>query len=296
MMPWFQIELQALADQCDGLEDALLACGACAVTLRDAKNTPIYEPPSGLAPVWNDTCVQGLFSTQQHTIQQIKSQLQPCVSQDIWVTHEWAYIDDQPWEEVGRKGMSAMSFGEKLWVCPSWCRSPNPNAVNVILDPGCGFGTGMHPTTAMCLEWLAHYPVKNKTILDYGCGSGILAIASVLLGARFAMGVDIDLQACSASIKNAALNHVPAKQLSIVSPENVSMQSMDVVLANILLGSLVTLAPLLSACAKIGGVIVLSGILQEQWEILATAYRPYFVFSAPQVRERWVMVVGTRVA
>jgi ribosomal protein L11 methyltransferase len=187
-----------------------------------------------------------------------------------------------------------MQFGKKLWICPSWCEIPDKNAVNVMLDPGLAFGTGTHPTTAMCLEYLDGFDIKGRTVIDYGCGSGILAIAALKLGAGKVIGIDIDPQAIQASRDNAVRNGVSENfELYLVDERPAGLQA-DLVVANILAGPLRELAPLLSTLVKDHGHIALSGILETQSQEINGIYGQWFDMTAPNIREEWCQLSGIK--
>lgn len=187
-----------------------------------------------------------------------------------------------------------MRFGKNLWIVPSWHAAPDPEAVNLLLDPGLAFGTGTHPTTALCLEWLDNEPVAGKQIIDFGCGSGILAIAALLLGAEHARGTDIDPQALEASRDNAGRNGIDSARFSLYLPGDMPREPAEVLLANILAGPLVSLAPQLTDLVRPGGRLALSGILAEQAEEVVNAYAGYFELDPVAEREGWVRISGTR--
>jgi ribosomal protein L11 methyltransferase len=186
-----------------------------------------------------------------------------------------------------------MRFGERLWVCPKHLSPPAPDAVNLMLDPGLAFGTGTHPTTALCLQWLDAASLENKNILDFGCGSGVLAIAALLLGAAHCDATDIDPQALQASEDNAEANAV-ADRLRLMKPEQLDDQQYDIVLANILAGPLMELAEKLAAHTRQGGEIVLSGILESQANAIVTSYAPWFELDEPRVQDEWVRISGRK--
>jgi ribosomal protein L11 methyltransferase len=184
-----------------------------------------------------------------------------------------------------------MCFGEQLWICPSWHQPPKPDAVNILLDPGLAFGTGTHPTTALCLNWLDQAQVKDKTVIDYGCGSGILAIAAALLGAKKVIGVDIDPQALEATQANAKRNNV---QIETYLPDDCPNITADLVIANILAGPLQTLAPTLVKLSKTKSDIILSGILDSQADAVSNTYQTWFEMQPPTQKEDWIRLVGHR--
>lgn len=187
-----------------------------------------------------------------------------------------------------------MRFGQRLWIVPSWHEAPDAQAVNLLLDPGLAFGTGTHPTTALCLEWLDAQALDGVQVLDFGCGSGILAIAALLLGAREAIGTDIDVQALEASRDNAGRNGIADARLSLFLPEQLPALQADVLVANILAGPLVSLAPQLSGLIRPGGLLALSGILAEQGQEVADAYAEAFDLDPIVVRDGWVRISGRR--
>jgi len=202
-------------------------------------------------------------------------------------------IEDQDWERAWMDEFKPMKFGERLWICPSWTSPPDESAVNVRLDPGLAFGSGTHPTTALCLEWLDGEPVSGKTVIDYGCGSGILAIAAALLGAKRIIGVDNDPQAVTATESNRQENGIDAAVLTAHLPGE-AHEPADIVIANILSGPLVELEPILSSLTKPNGKLVLSGLLDEQSQALINAYADDFDMEPPVVRDGWARIVGTR--
>ena len=187
-----------------------------------------------------------------------------------------------------------MRFGQRLWIVPSWHAAPEPEAVNLLLDPGLAFGTGTHPTTALCLAWLDGQQLADKQIIDFGCGSGILAIAALLLGASHAVGTDIDVQALEASRDNAQRNQIADQHFSLYLPEDMPQQPADVVVANILAGPLVSLAPQLASLVQPGGLIALSGILAEQTDEILTAYQGFFELDPVAEQDGWIRVSGRR--
>jgi ribosomal protein L11 methyltransferase len=187
-----------------------------------------------------------------------------------------------------------MRFGQRLWIVPSWHSAPEPDAVNLLLDPGLAFGTGTHPTTALCLEWLDGQDLTDCNVLDFGCGSGILAIAALLLGAKQAVGTDIDYQAIEASRDNAERNGIDASRFPLYLPEQLPAEQADVLVANILAGPLVALAPQLISLVKPGGRLALSGILAEQGEEVAAAYAATFDLDPLCIRDGWVRISGRR--
>ena len=294
-MPWLQISVHSSQHDAEQIEDVLLQNGACSVTLKDAADNPILEPAPGETPIWQDIIATGLFEQtedQQQLIANIKAAFE---NTQCSVTSE--ILEDQNWTRSWMDHYQAMQFGERLWVCPWHIDPPEPEAVNLRLDPGLAFGTGTHPTTSLCLGWLDQHVQQQQTLLDFGCGSGILAIAALLLGIEQADGVDIDPQALEASLINAQANHVEDR-LHLFDSEQFSAkhphQQYEVVVANILSGPLVELAPTLAEYTQVGGDIVLSGILAEQADSVIDAYTPYFDMDMPLFKEDWTLLHGCR--
>ena len=273
------------------IEDALQDLGAVAVTLQDSGDQPLFEPPPGATPIWDDTTITALFEADANVdiaAAALKNRI-PALQGDLRIEA----LEDKDWEREWMDNYHPMRFGQRLWVVPSWREPPEPGAVIMKLDPGLAFGTGTHPTTALCLEWLDSAPLKGATVVDYGCGSGILAIAALLLGADQVIGVDNDPQALLATRQNAERNNVQ-NRLEIVSPERFRHNACDVLVANILAGPLIELAPRLAALVKPGGQIALSGILDHQAQDVAKAYAPWFNLAPITQREEWVRISGVK--
>lgn len=291
-MPWLQLRLAITPEQAESLEDALLGLDAVSVTFMDAEDQPIFEPDLGTTPLWSNTHLLALFEADTDPDALIRT-LQSRWAQPL-PQYEFEEIADQDWERSWMDNFQPMRFGERLWIVPSWHAAPEPDAVNLLLDPGLAFGTGTHPTTALCLEWLDSTAVKGKRVIDFGCGSGILAIAALLLGAEHAVGTDIDLQALEASRDNAQRNGIPDQQLDLHLPENMPPAPADILVANILAGPLVSLAPELARLVKPDGLIALSGILAEQADEVMAAYRDAFVLAPVAERDGWIRISGQR--
>ena len=289
-MPWIQLILNVDQSTAHQAEQTLLDAGALSVTLKDAEDKPILEPLPGETPLWNKLTVTGLFDADIDT--KILAQK---VHQDLGEQHSLRIeqLEDKDWVRAWMDNYHPMQFGNRLWVCPKHLQPPDPDAINLMLDPGLAFGTGTHPTTSLCLQWLDQINLTDKTVLDYGCGSGVLAIAALLLGAKHCDGTDIDPQALEASIENAKENDV-ANKINVMLPENIPAQKYDMVLANILAGPLVELAPELAGYCKPGGNIVLSGILENQAQSILDAYSHWFDLDTPAVQEEWIRITGKR--
>lgn len=291
-MPWLQVRLAISPEQAETYEDALLEVGAVSVTFMDAEDQPIFEPDLNTTPLWSHTHLLALFEADTDAAA-VFAHLQLLTGTTL-PEHQAEVIEDQDWERSWMDNFQPMRFGQRLWIVPSWHAAPEPDAVNLLLDPGLAFGTGTHPTTALCLEWLDGQPLKDTQVLDFGCGSGILAIAALLLGAREAVGTDIDVQALEASRDNAGRNGIADDKFALYLPEHMPAMQADVLVANILAGPLVSLAPQLSTLVRPGGLLALSGILAEQGEEVAAAYTKDFDLDPITVRDGWVRISGRR--
>lgn len=291
-MSWLQVRLAVTPDNAVAHEELLLAIGAVSVTFMDAEDQPIYEPDLGTTPLWSKTHLLGLFDDAL-TTEALEQQLRDCFTDRL---PEFAIeaLPDQDWERSWMDDFQPMRFGRRLWVVPSWHNAPDPDAVNMLLDPGLAFGTGTHPTTALCLEWLDSQQVQDLHVLDFGCGSGILAIAALLLGAKHATCTDIDPQALEATADNASRNTLDQARLSLYLPKDMPQQQHDMVLANILAGPLVELAPQLASLCRRGGRLVLSGILSEQAADVQHAYAEHLALDPVQELDGWVRISGVR--
>ncbi len=291
-MPWLQVRLAITPDQAATLEDQLLELGAVSVTFMDAEDQPIFEPDLGTTPLWSNTHLLALFEADTDA-DALLAHLQLLRGGEL-PGHQVEHIEDQDWERSWMDNFQPMRFGQRLWIVPSWHQAPEPEAVNLLLDPGLAFGTGTHPTTALCLEWLDGQPLAGCSLLDFGCGSGILGIAALLLGAESALGTDIDPQALEASRDNARRNGIDPARFPVYLPEHLPPQPVDVVVANILAGPLVQLALTLTALVKPGGRLALSGILAEQAEEVRAAYASAFDLDPTALKDGWVRISGVR--
>ncbi|QBY04713.1 50S ribosomal protein L11 methyltransferase [Thalassotalea sp. HSM 43] len=292
-MPWIQLRLQANEETAEKYSDWLMACGSQAVTFIDAKDTPIYEPlPGDEVIYWHNTVVMGLFDAS-HNMDKVIQYLQSIHPDGKQLQYKLEQLEDKDWEREWMDNFHPMKFGERLWICPSWRDVPEPDAVNVMLDPGLAFGTGTHPTTALCLTWLDSLDLTGKTVVDFGCGSGILSLAALKLGAAKVIGIDIDPQALQASKENAIRNDV-ADRLELYLPKDQPSLQADVVVANILAGPLRELAPVIIDYVMPGGVLALSGILEEQGEELKQVYGQWCEMAPISVQDEWVRLNGVR--
>lgn len=290
-MPFLQLTLDVGNTDPAVYEDILFDAGALSVTLEDAADTPILEPAPGATPLWPQVRLRALFAGTTNPLAILTNFNQQGVR--TLPHYRFETIADRAWEREWLRDFKPMRFGAHLWVCPGGQRPADAAATIVELDPGLAFGTGTHPTTALCLEWLASGAANEREVIDYGCGSGILAIAALKLGAAHATAYDIDEQAAVATRENARRNQV-TEQLRVLSPQEPPERAADVVVANILAEPLCTLAPSLTALVRPGGRLVLSGLLRSQQDQVEAAYLDAFDFESAVMREDWVRLVGTR--
>ena len=295
-MPWIQVKIDIHPSQIDSIEDLLLVSGACAVTMEDGKDQPIYEPERGTTPLWKNTQLTGLFDAaadMQRIIPKIESRYQELSGSPL-PSHRVEILEDKDWERAWMDNFHPMLFGKRLWICPSWREPEDPNGINLMLDPGLAFGTGTHPTTALCLAWLDAQDLTDKVVVDYGCGSGILGIAALLLGAKRVIGVDNDPQALEASRENTRRNNIAEERFEIYLPNEAPDIKADVMIANILAQPLISLSPTLSNMTKQNGLLVLSGILEQQASDVSERYSEWFDMEQPEQQEEWIRLSGKR--
>ena len=292
-MPWIQLRLNADEETAEKYSDWLMACGSQAVTFLDAKDTPIYEPlPGDEVIYWSNTVVMGLFDAN-HDMEHVLNYLKELHPDKQAMQYKLEQLEDKDWEREWMDNFHPMKFGQRLWICPSWCDVPDPDAVNVMLDPGLAFGTGTHPTTALCLTWLDGLDLEGKTVVDFGCGSGILSLAALKLGAKKVIGIDIDPQALQASLANAKRNNVEDR-LTLFLPKDQPEFKADIVVANILAGPLRELAPTIIEFVDDNGLLALSGVLENQAPELQTIYGKWCTMDAIAVQEEWVRLSGIK--
>jgi ribosomal protein L11 methyltransferase len=296
-MPWLELSLIARAEQQPRVEEALDDLGALSITLQDADaETPdeqaIFEPGVGELPLWPTITLNALFDadTDRRGLTEALGELLPWLEPDQLTFRD---IADEDWERAWMDQFKPMPFGRRLWIYPWNIEPPVDDSVIVRLDPGLAFGSGTHPTTALCLEWLDSLELAGKRVIDFGCGSGILAIAALKLGAAAAVGVDNDPQALTASADNAERNDV-GDRLALFLPEDFAGEPADVFVANILAGPLGELAPTFAAAAKPGAPFAISGILQGQQDELLARYAEWFDALRVDTREDWVRISGYR--
>ncbi|MCC5881653.1 MAG: 50S ribosomal protein L11 methyltransferase [Halomonas sp.] len=302
-MPWLQLKARIAPEQAELLEELLLAEGATAITLQDAHDDPVFEPERGTTPLWNETVLTGLYDDIEGLEAMLErlaaawAETQPDEPCPV-IEHE--LLADRDWEREWMEDFQPLRMGQRLWIVPSWHEPPVADAVNLQLDPGLAFGTGTHPTTALCLEWLDGLSLDGGLdgidLLDVGCGSGILAIAALKLGAARAIGTDIDPQALLASRDNAERNAIAEHELTLCYPEQLGAERrFPLVVANILAGPLVQLATTIAGHVAPGGRLALSGILTHQADEVIDAYRDQgLTMEEPKVREGWVRLSGHR--
>lgn len=290
-MAWIQIRLNSTNERAEAISDFLEELGSVSVTFMDSQDTPIFEPLPGETRLWGNTDVIALFDAETD-MNPILTALQESQLLEQGFAYKIEQIEDKDWEREWMDNFHPMKFGKRLWICPTWREIPEPDAVNVMLDPGLAFGTGTHPTTALCLEWLDSLDLEGKTVIDFGCGSGILAIAALKLGAKSAVGIDIDPQAILASRNNAEANGVADRlQLFLSDDKPVDLKA-DVVVANILAGPLKELYPVISQLPKAQGELGLSGILATQAQSVCDAYAQTFELDPVVEREEWCRITG----
>jgi ribosomal protein L11 methyltransferase len=289
-VPQLQLTLDIGSRNPEPFEDALFGLGAVSVTLEDAADDPVLEPAPGETPLWPTVIVKAVFGAEADA-----DVIAACLAQALpdAPAPRFETLPDKPWEREWLKDFRPMRFGRRLWVCPGGLPAGDPGAVRIELDPGLAFGTGTHPTTAMCLEWLDGEDVAGEAVVDYGCGSGILAIAAAKLGAASVLAMDIDPQALIATQENAGRNGVAAR-ITVTGDPALAARSVDLLLANILAGPLVELAPRFAQAIRPGGHLALSGLLLEQADTVTAAYRPWFDIATAATRNGWALLAGRR--
>ncbi len=290
-MPWLQLRINSSRELANNIESELSRLGALAVTLQDNADQPIFEPELGETPLWQETRITGLFEASVDTQALLQQVQQRCPEVD---DAHWHQLEDKDWEREWMQHFHPIQCADNLWICPSWLEPPEPAAVNLKLDPGLAFGTGTHPTTFLCLQWLSQQDVEGKQLVDYGCGSGILGVAALLLGAESVCGIDIDPQALLATRDNTLRNGLPAESFPVYYPGKCPQTEVDLVLANILAGPLVDLAPTLSALVRPGGLLCLSGILATQGASVEAAYANDFDIEHRAEREEWLCLAARK--
>ena len=294
-MTWLQLRMDTQPDLVNALEDLMLATGAVAVTMEDNADQPVLEPGVGETPLWGQTRLTGLYPADTEMTNVLAAFPEEALRQ---ANHRTEILEDKDWEREWMNHYRPMLFGRRLWVCPSWLEPPDPQAINLLLDPGLAFGTGTHPTTALCLAELDGMALEEACVVDYGCGSGILAVAALKLGSGSALGVDNDPQALVATRDNAIRNSIPTDALETALPGDFDKAAWrgraDVVIANILAGPLVELSGTLMDFLKPGGTLLLSGLLQNQASALCSSYGDHIELRVASERDGWVCLRGNR--
>jgi ribosomal protein L11 methyltransferase len=313
-MPWLQLFADTSNDNATAIENALLNAGAVSVTFKEHipkgnAEKPILEPALGETPLWDHTRIVGLFDADintdsinwllsQHLSQQSPQPTSPEQPVNTSLADSlqlrWEQLEDKDWEREWMQNYHPIQCADNLWICPSWIAPPAPEAINILLDPGLAFGTGTHPTTFLCLQWLAEQALDDRHVIDFGCGSGILGVAALLLGARQATGIDIDPQALLATQDNLQRNKLAADRFDVYLPEHCPQHTTQVMLANILAGPLVALADNLIQLIEPNGKICLSGILHHQADAVMDAYSGHITFDPVTQKEEWVRLTGYR--
>jgi len=290
-MAWQRVALRVPAEDAERVSDALLEAGALSVDVADAAaglahERPLFGEPGGdTTGAWDDNQVTALFAPDVDVDAAVRAVLGPDVHPEV------SAVEEQDWVRLTQDQFEPIAVTPRLWIVPTWHDPVDPAALNLRLDPGLAFGTGSHPTTRLCLRWLDRHLAAGASVIDYGCGSGVLAIAARLLGAGPVTGVDIDPQAVVASRDNAARNGVAA---TFFEPDDFAPPPADVVVANILSNPLRVLAPLICGLARSGGAVVLSGILSAQRDLVAEAYRPWLELQPAEEEEGWVCLWGIK--
>jgi ribosomal protein L11 methyltransferase len=288
-MSWQKLILHAPSDQAEHLSHLLDEHGALSITFEANNEQELFEPPPGAMPLWDTTTITALFEADT-SLQPIITNLQQAIHPQTLSFHTET-LAEQNWQKNCTDAFTPILFGDRLWIYPSWHLPPDDGKARVELDPGLAFGTGAHATTALCLEWLTQNISAAETVIDYGCGSGILALAAIKLGAREVWAVDNDPQALEATQENAQRNQA---NLHTVLPEQLPHLQADHLVANILANPLISLAPHFAELVKPAGKIALSGILVEQIDAVSAAYQSWFDLNPPQIKDGWVCLSGSR--
>jgi len=293
-MDWLQISFQIEKSQADLISEILTGLGSLSITYSDTLDDAIYEPPVGQTPLWDNVTVNALFSTDVNQ-EDIKASIIEICNVNTLTSF---ILKDRVWEDECKKDFHSMKFGENLWVCPSWeSQAELPSdAIIINMDPGLAFGTGSHQTTSLCLEYLDNNPPKNIDVIDFGCGTGILAIAAAKLGASRVLAIDNDPQAIISSKDNVINNQCESIIKTIHSENEIDFEGCDLLIANILTNPLIKLAPTFAALVNPDGELLLSGILKKQVDRVVGCYSEYFTNLEVSNIDEWYRVTGTRTA
>ena len=292
-MPWIQLHLTVEKQQAPQAELLLEKLGALSVTLGDAADEALLEPAPGESPLWRKTRITGLFAEESDR-EWLRRQVCQTLGNEIGQSLVWEKLEERQWERVWLDDFKPMKFGRNLWICPAGQRPDQEHGLFIDLDPGLAFGTGTHPTTALCLNWLDGQQLKGARVMDFGSGSGILSVAALKLGAREVIAIDHDPQALEATRANAEKNDVLERLKAFHSESIPAIKKVDLMLANILAGTLIDLEPTLAAFIRPGGSIILSGLLSDQSEKVSTAFAADFAMLEPTIVENWVLLEGRR--
>ena len=291
-MIWKQISFEVKKSETDLVSEVLMGLGSVSITYSDALDDAIYEPPVGQTPLWNNVKVNALFSSEVN-----QKSIETSIS-DICniVVIDTVTLKDRVWEEECQKDFPSMRFGKRLWVCPSWDTESilSNDSIVIHMDPGLAFGTGTHQTTSLCLEYLDSNPPKNLRVIDFGCGTGILAIAAAKFGAKSVIAIDNDPQAVLSSKENVAKNKCENTITTIHSINQGSDRKCDLLIANILANPLVELEPLFSDLVHTNGMLLLSGILKEQVDRVVKCYSINFSNIEVANKGEWFRISGKR--
>lgn len=304
-MSWITLIIKADATQAELLSEALIEQGALSVDIHDAaadtqgEQLLFGEPGEPSGEIWQNAEISALFN-KDADVDEIIRNITRSAQLDSQPNYRLENVEEQDWVRLTQSQFDPIQISPRLWIVPTWHQSPDPAAINLILDPGLAFGTGSHPTTQLCLRWLDQNLQQGDRLIDYGCGSGILAIAALKLGAGHVTGIDIDLQALKASQENALHNHCDPARFTFATMHKAANkdlkpnEQMDIVVANILANPLIVLAPILSQAIRKEGHIVLSGILQEQKEEVKNVYQQWFDMHIANEQESWVLLTGIK--
>jgi ribosomal protein L11 methyltransferase len=288
---WFQLKIEHCpSEEVEQISEELEESGALSIMLTDKNDNPVLEPEPGTTPLWPEVIIHALYSQAQEA-QHAKANLaltRPTLECSLEV------LPDKDWERAWMDDFKPQRFGKRLWICPTWLTPPEPDAVNLMLDPGLAFGTGTHPTTSLCLTWLEQADLHNKSIIDYGCGSGILSLAAIKLGAQKVQAVDVDNQALQATQNNALSNSINDKQIEITFPETLQ-DPVDLIIANILLAPLISLSDRFHQLLHPKAHLVVSGLLAEQAPLLINAYDSTFTPIITEYLDGWALLVFSRI-
>lgn len=290
-MPWLELRIETSAHEYPVVEETLFSIGALSVTALDAKDSPIYEPDPDQPPIWPDPILVGLFDSdidQSATLENLLRYTELTIDQC-----RWEILEDRVWETQWMEHFKPICFGDNFWVYSEPVKQPK-QATTLLLDPGLAFGTGTHPTTALCLQWIVEIEMHNKELIDYGCGTGLLGIAALIRGAKTASFIDIDAQALTATRQNLTRNQFQPENYSICLPQDYPSDSTDILVANILSGPLVELSSKLAKMVKPGGLICLSGILHTQEKQILEAYNCWFDNLQVKRSGDWLRISGIK--